>query len=345
MCPAALCTCEVFALKLPPVCGPKQGMRGVVSSLFTLAAAVALFGATAATAQDFVQQGTTIDGLRLPGLSTYAPPSSSAPLAQQGLGEVKLTALMTEDGKEITRGIVWRVFSPQAGEDGKLPLVASAQGGSSTFHLEPGSYLVHASFGRAGATKRITVGANSKTETVVLDAGGMKLDAILAGGMRIPNGKLSFSIYEAETDANGDRALIAPQVKPNTVVRLKSGTYHVVSTYGDVNAVIRSDIIVEAGKLTEATVEHRAAEVTLKLVREKGGEAIADTSWVVLSDAGDIVRESVGAFSSLVLAEGDYAVVAKNRDKIYQRDFTVVAGRNQDVEVLISEAETDPAAD
>src|SRR5690554_4939659 len=58
--PEALCTCEVFALKLPPVCGPKQGMRGVVSSLFTLAAAVALFGATAATAQDFVQQGTTI---------------------------------------------------------------------------------------------------------------------------------------------------------------------------------------------------------------------------------------------------------------------------------------------
>nr|WP_233713812.1 hypothetical protein [Aquamicrobium zhengzhouense] len=297
-----------------------------------------------ALAQDTAPDGA-IDGLRLPGLSTYAPPSTNLPLAQTGIGELKLTALMTEDGSEISRGIVWRVFSPVVGSDGKLPLIASAQGGSSVFHLEPGSYLVHASFGRAGATKRITVGDDPKTETVVLDAGGMKLDAILAGGMRIPTGKLSFSVYEADPDANGDRALIAPQVKPNTVVRLKAGTYHVVSTYGDVNAVIRSDIIVEAGKLTEATVEHRAAEVTLKLVREKGGEAIADTSWVVLSDAGDIVRESVGAFSSLVLAEGDYAVVAKNRDKIYQRDFTVEAGRNQDVEVLVSEAAADPAAE
>ena len=40
----------------------------------------------------------------------------------------------------------------------------------------------------------------------------------------------------------------------------------------------------------------------------------------------------------MVLAEGDYTIVAKNRDRIYQRDFTVVAGRNQDVEVLATDA-------
>src|SRR5690606_22362489 len=97
----------------------------------------------------------------------------------------------------------------------------------------------------------------------------------------------------------------------------------------------------EAGKLTEATVEHKAAEVSLKLVREKGGEAIADTSWAVLTDSGDVVRESVGAFASMVLAEGEYAVVAKNRDRIYQRDFSVIAGRNQDVEVLAAESAAD----
>ena len=125
----------------------------------------------------------------------------------------------------------------------------------------------------------------------------------------------SFSIYEAKADANGERALIIPDVNPNTVVRLNSGTYQVVSTYGTVNAVIRSDIKVEAGKLTEATVEHHAAELTMKLVREPGGEAIADTSWSVLTDSGDPVRESVGAYASMVLAEGDYTIIAKNRDK------------------------------
>jgi hypothetical protein len=40
----------------------------------------------------------------------------------------------------------------------------------------------------------------------------------------------------------------------------------------------------------------------------------------------------------MVLAEGDYTAIAKNRDHIYQRAFTVVAGHNQDVEVLAQES-------
>jgi hypothetical protein len=39
----------------------------------------------------------------------------------------------------------------------------------------------------------------------------------------------------------------------------------------------------------------------------------------------------------MVLAEGDYTVIAKNKDKLFQRDFKVVAGKNQDVEVLLSD--------
>ncbi|MBX3531629.1 MAG: hypothetical protein KF849_13560 [Rhizobiaceae bacterium] len=271
--------------------------------------------------------------LNLPPITGYAPSSPSRQLAV-GDGEITLSAMMTTESGEISRGLVWRVFRPEAGEDGKLPLVASAQGGTTVFQLEPGSYLVHAAFGRAGATKRVTVGREPHNESLVLDAGGLKLDAILSGGVRIPAGKLRFSIYEETADARGERPLIIPDVNPNTVVRLNAGTYHVVSTYGSVNAVIRADIRVEAGKLTEATVEHRAAELTMKLVREEGGEAIADTAWSVLGESGDIVRESVGAFASMVLAEGDYTIVAKNRDRVYQRDFTVVAGRNQDVEVM-----------
>jgi len=283
-------------------------------------------------------------GDRLPrsapqGITSFTAPVETAEPAPSRPGRITLSAQLTESGSEVTRGMVWRVFEPDPGPDGRLRLVASAKGGTQMFDLAPGRYLVHASFGRAGATKRITVGDSAKREDFVLDAGGLELDAVLSGGVRIPPDRLRFSIYEAETKPGGDRALILPDVSPNTVIRLNAGTYHVVSTYGSVNAVIRSDIRVEAGKLTQATVEHRAAELTLKLVREAGGEAIADTAWSVVTDSGDPVRESVGAFASMVLAEGDYTIVAKNRDRIYQRDFTVVAGRNQDVEVIANEAD------
>ncbi|ESW80192.1 MULTISPECIES: hypothetical protein [unclassified Mesorhizobium] len=302
--------------------------------LIWLAAALLMVPVSLAVAQD-------VDGLgelKLPGISGYAPPKSETSLALGSSGAITLSAQLTDKGADITRGIVWRVFKPESASDGKLPMVASAHGGTAIFQLEPGSYLVHASYGRAGATKRITVGKEAKRESLVLDAGGLKLDAVLSGGVRIPPKKLRFSIYESHAAADGDRALIIPDVEPNSVVRLNAGTYHVVSTYGAVNAVIRSDIRVEAGKLTEATVEHRAAEMTMKLVREPGGEAIADTSWSLLNESGDPIKETVGAFASMVLAEGDYTIIAKNRDRIYQKDFTVVAGHNQDIEVLATEA-------
>lgn len=275
-----------------------------------------------------------LDELRLPGIRDYGDKEDENPLSSSQ-ARIILAAQLTEDSSEISGGLVWRIFAPEPGPDGKLPLLASASGGTSTFTLAPGSYLVHAAYGRAGATKRITVGNDVRRENLVLDAGGLKLNAVLAGGASIPEKRLRFSIYEAEPDITGERPLIIPDVRPNSVVRLNAGTYHVVSTFGSVNAIIRADIRVESGRLTEATMEHRAAQLTMKLVREPGGEAIADTAWSVLSETGEIVREAVGAYASMVLSEGEYTVVAKNRDRIYQRDFKVISGAlDQRVELL-----------
>ncbi|MFC4625584.1 hypothetical protein ACFO1V_10205 [Daeguia caeni] len=277
--------------------------------------------------------------LDIPGLGAYASPASpeNNPLIQTT--KLDLKARLTEDGGEIPSGLFWCVFSSDVGPDGQLPVVATAKGGSASFDLPAGSYLVHVSYGRAGATKRITLGNAPRQEVMVLDAGGMKLSAALPDGSRINSDLLRFSIYSG--DESNERSLIAPDIKPDTIVRLNSGTYHVVSNYGTANATIRADIRVDAGKLTEATVQHRAAEVTLKLVREHGGEALADTSWSILNASGDVVRESAGAYASLVLIEGDYVAIAKNKDHIYQRDFKVESGKNEEVEVLANaESET-----
>lgn len=314
-------------------------IAGIPTPLARMILAVALSAAPlAAAAQEKVVEGTGA------AITSYAPPVAGGSLAT-GQGELTLAAQLTESGPDLTRGLVWRVFGTEPDVDGKLPLIAQGQGGTSTFPLPPGSYLVHAAFGRAGATKKITVGREPQRENIVLDAGGLKLNAVLAGDRRISGRKLEFSIYDSTTDASGDRAAIIEGVPADRVVRLNAGTYHVVSKYGNVNAVVRSDIRVEAGKLTEATVEHHAAELTMKLVREPGGEAIADTAWSIVAGSGDPVRETVGAYASMVLSEGEYTIVAKNRDRIYQRDFTVVAGQNREVEVLATESAAAEAAE
>ncbi|TJW19977.1 MAG: hypothetical protein E5X42_10940, partial [Mesorhizobium sp.] len=176
------------------------------------------------------QNANDVGNIKVPGISSYATPKSERSLALGSGGAITLSAQLTDKGADIIRGIVWRVFKPEPASDGKLPMVASAHGGTAVFQLDPGSYLVHASYGRAGATKRITVGKDAKRESLVLDAGGLKLDAVTSGGAHIAPKKLRFAIYEGQAETNGDRALIAPDVEPNTVVRLNAGTYHVVST-------------------------------------------------------------------------------------------------------------------
>ncbi len=307
-----------------------------------LAVAMAPSAADAQDVQDPFKSFPTISTTRkMPKLNSFNPllaPSETGVTAK----DVTLQALLTEKGQPVEQGLTWRVFSPIPGSDGKLPLLATSEGGSAAFQLVPGEYFVNVAFGRAGATRKIRVpetGAPEK-QMLVLDAGGMMLNAVSGSDMRIPPDELSFSIYSSDVKEDGERALVVADVKPNTVVRLNTGTYHVVSDYGTVNAVIRADIQIEAGKLTEATIQHRAAKLTLKLVSEAGGEAIADTAWSILTSSGDVVSESVGAFPTLILSEGGYTAIARNKEKIFQRDFKVVAGVNTDVEVLLKNADT-----
>jgi len=99
--------------------------------------------------------------------------------------------------------------------------------------------------------------------------------------------------------------------------------------------VVRADVSVQPGKLTDATVHHRAAQVTLKLVASKGGEAQADTQWSVITPGGDTIKESIGAFPVFVLSEGEYTAIARNEGRVISREFKVEAGKDQEVEVLL----------
>lgn len=274
----------------------------------------------------------------LPGLSQYAPAARAGDTAAIGR-TVLMEAALVDAGDPLKYGLTWRIFHPVPGVDGKLPLLATSEGGSARFEFEPGEYYIHVAFGRAGVTKKLTVPRDGPVEKqhIVLEAGGLMLNAVSGIDARIPASKLRFNIYKAEEGIeDGEQQLVVDDVKPDNIVRLNAGTYHIVSEYGSVNAVIRSDIRVEAGKLTEAVIQHRAAQLTLKLVSDPGGEAIADTAWSILTSGGDVVSESVGAFPTIVLAEGEYTAIARNKAKVYQREFTVVAGRNSDVEVLLN---------
>ncbi len=248
--------------------------------------------------------------------------------------QLLLDAYLVSEGPAIERGVVWRVFRDKADIDGKLPVIATARGGSASINLNSGTYLVHAAFGRAGASKRINIGAENLAESFILQAGGLVLNAETANHVIQPK-HLRFSIFERQQNEEGQRKMIAPNVEPNKIVQLNEGTYHVLSRYGTINATVRADLEVKAGQVTKAVLQHRGAGVSLRLVSRPGGDPVANTSWSVFTEDGDNVFSSQLVSPFLVLAEGSYEAVVRNGDDNYRRTFAVRSGENAAIEVLL----------
>jgi hypothetical protein len=337
-------SCDVERRRHPP-------FNAVLALLFALLTAVLL--STAARAQASGQNslfltapsGGLVSGpasrgnLFAPG-DVLAPPREPLAISPAGIpmvpaGKVAL-ALSARYGKQappITGGLIWRVYAAKADSDGNFRLVKEDKAPAPTLVLPPGAYIVHVDFGLATAVKPVTLRGPTVHETFDLPAGALRLQGQV-GDVKIPSGQISFDVFKgSQFDTTKTRA-IAEHVLTGQLVVVPEGTYHIVSHYGDANAVVRSDIRVQAGKLTDITVNHRAAAITLKLVMQKGGEALANTAWSVLTPGGDVIKESIGAFPRVILAVGEYRAIARNEGKIYQRDFNVAAGVDGDVEVL-----------
>jgi hypothetical protein len=262
-----------------------------------------------------------------------AVPSMSQSFPPISVGQVTLNAGATFAGSNepIRSGLVWRIYEDR-GDASQPNIVARSTSPMPSFTLSPGNYIIHVAYGFASASKRISVQRGNLNERLAINAGALQLKGAVSGNP-IPVNRITFSVYVPEAQ-NSEGRLVIADAKANDMIRLPEGTYHVVSTYGDANAIMRSDLKVESGRVTEATLNHRAATVTLKLVGSAGGEAFAGTAFSVLTPGGDVIREAIGAFPSVTLAEGEYVLIARHEGKVYTREFKIESGLDRDIEII-----------
>jgi hypothetical protein len=269
----------------------------------------------------------------LPPAQSPGAAQSQSPALPAGQVTLAVTARYGRDMPAINGGLHWRVY-PARTEPGALRPVKEDKGSSPTFVLPAGSYVIHVGFGLASATKTVQLRPGEPMREVFeISAGGLRMEGKV-GDAKIPPGQIAFDLFKGSQFEPGDKQPIVRSVQTGDVILVPEGIYHIVSNYGDGNSVVRSDIRVQASKLTDATVTHRAAIITLKLVNDLGGEARANTQWSVLTPGGDVIKESIGAFPRVILAEGEYRAIARNDDKSYDKAFRVVTGVDVEVEVL-----------
>jgi hypothetical protein len=327
-----LAAAALLALTVVPAVAQSSG-----PSLFSSAPSATLVAPSGSQGNLFAPGAS--GGLVTPGQAPLMLPppgmtqTQAAPMVPAGHIALQLSARFGKDAPPITSGLVWRIYNAKAEADGSFRMLREDKTANPTFVLPAGNYVVYVGFGLANAVKPVRLASETVREVFELPAGGLRMEGKV-GDVRIPAGQISFDVYKGSQFEPGDRRPIAERVLTGDTVIVPEGTYYIVSNYGDANSTVRSDIRVQAGKLTDVTVTHRAAVVTLKLVEVRGGEALANTAWSVLTPGGDVIKESIGAFPRVVLAEGEYRAIARNEGKVFEREFKVTPGVDGDIEVL-----------
>lgn len=244
-------------------------------------------------------------------------------------GELTLSAYFAETGAPIEEGLIWRVFELR---DEEIRLIARHEEARPQVSLPPANYMVHVSWGFASSARPVTMHWGNVSERLLISAGGIQVRGVV-GDAPISPADLSFSVF-LPMGEDPEARLVVAEARGTDLIRLPEGEYHVVTRYGDANASSRTDLSVSAGEITVATLNHRAAKLTLKLVAAEGGEAFAGTAFSVLTPGGDVVREAIGAFPQVVLAEGEYVVIARHEGRVFTREFRVESGFDRDIEVI-----------
>lgn len=281
-------------------------------------------------------------------LAAQAGPVGRAPTLEAGQSLLTLSAALGSAREPIRGGLQWRVYQERAQPDGTHTLIAESADAQTAFAMFDGAYVVHVSYGLASAMKRVSVEGKPRAERLEINAGMLRVKSLLGDAALAPN-RVSLAVYVPDRSGSEAR-LIVSNAHPGDVLQLPEGNYRVVSTYLDkesagstgapgaapnaTNSVVSAELRVDTGRLTEANLRHHAATLTLKLVNSPGSEALANTSFSVLTPGGDVIRELIGAFPALILAEGEYVVIARRDGKTFQKTFTVQSALDQDVEVI-----------
>jgi hypothetical protein len=296
-------------------------------------------------------------------IALVSPVGAETAPGEPGQATLSLSAALNGGGAPLAGGLRWRIFGAQSDPDGSHSLIVESSLPEPTLTIPPGDYVVHVAFGLASAAKRLTLGAGVRSERLSLSAGALRIEGTLADAP-IDASKLSLAIYVPQ-NRNPLGKLVYSKGKAGDIIGLPEGSYHIVSTYLDTvgahsgvgatgnagksavlptpaaipsNSVVNADIKVNSGKRIDVTIRHRCATLTLKLVNKPAGEALANTTFTVLTPGGDVIRELMGAFPSLVLAEGEYVVIARHESKVFQSTFQVQTGMDRDIEVVAEES-------
>ena len=262
-------------------------------------------------------------------------------------GILRLTAILADGGEPLPQGVTYEVYTAAQDAEGNRKRIARSEFtvGPPRFPLPAGRYFVTAAYDSASANAEVEVTPAVVTHQILnLRAGILRLTAILAdGGEPLPQG-VTYEVYTAAQDAEGNRKRVARSeftVGPPRFP-LPAGRYFVTAAYDSASA--NAEVEVTPAVVTHQILNLRAGILRLTAILADGGEPLPQgVTYEVYTAAQDAEgnRKRVARSEFTVgpprfpLPAGRYFVTAAYSGGNASAETMITAGGTQDVQVRI----------
>jgi len=253
-------------------------------------------------------------------------------------GLAVFAANFDEAGQAVNSGLRWDVYSVEKDLDGKRAFFNGNYETKPRFMLPQGKYYVVAKRGNAYLARDIEVSAGKRTdELFVLNAGLMRLSAVLADGKETVAKGMRWDVYSVDKNLEGKRQYFNGNYEATPAFTFNKGKFFVVAKLG--SAIKSVEVEINSGKLTETIVNLNAGQVKL-VAKAKDGKTVSEgLRWDVYSADQDLDgnRKNFGgnyeAAPIFTLPSGKYLVVVKVGGASANFDLSVNPGDSKRVDV------------
>ena len=273
--------------------------------------------------------------------------TGSTPPPPDGKTGLRLSAVLTDGGEPLARGVAYQVFAvAQDAEGHRKPLTGSSHPyPTAWFPLQPGRYFVTAAYRNASANAVVEVTPAHETQHIFnLRAGYLRVTAVLAEQTEALSG-VAYDVYAAVPDAEGHRTRITSGndlSEASASFLLPARRYFVTAAYGAASANLQVEVT-PAGT-TRQIFNLRAGVLRLSAVLANGAQpltgAVAYEVYTVAPDAEGNRKRITGSNNSsgpsqFVLPIGRYFVTATHSAGNASAETAVTAGRTRDVQLRL----------
>jgi hypothetical protein len=174
-----------------------------------------------------------------------------------------------------------------------------------------------------------------KRQALVLNAGGVRLQASLAGRNEPLDRNLLYRIFSLSGKAGSqvNKEILTSTLASPTIF-LPQGRYRIESQYGWHNARQTKDIEIAAGDVLTADFQHKVSDVKLRLVPRPGAAPMGRVKWTLKYNGGGTVLIAQDAAPALILQADHYQAVAQHEAKTYSQIFEAIPNEEQTIEVV-----------